>query len=424
MAGENTRTTLSGLFKTVYGEYHSLLPKGFKIQRDAAFRKSKRLGDKFSENVLLAHEHGVTYASPTRDAYAITAAVPGATQEATVQGSQILIRSRIGYNAAKSAATGGEAAFRRAFDVVVENMALSGRKRVEIDMWYGQAARGLGEIDAVVDGTPGTVRISQATWAPGNWAGMEGAKVSIVEAANNALVAADFLRTIEGIDLDTRIITLDTVTTASTDNMDSVSYNTQKTVGDGTAAATVADQSCLGLDGILNPGVNLFGIPVADFSLWNPGSFVASGALDFDNVNRAIYKAIQRGLDDDLILYVNPNVWVDLLNDEIGQRRHTESSKVDRYNVGAEGIEYYTQTGTVMIKASNYCKEGSAYLIPAKYYSRIGATDLTFNVLGEDDGYFLWVNDTASYEMRMYSNQALFTPQPGKGVSITGHTLS
>jgi len=401
----NTLETLNGLYKDVYGEYHDILPKGLRFQNDIPFKRGKKLGDNYVENVLLAHEHGVTYIKEDVDDAALEASIAGQTKKASLQGSQIMLRSRIGYKAAKAAVKGGQEAFKRAFDVVIDNMSQSVRKRVEIDILYGRQA--LCTVSAVASDV---VTIDTAEWAPGMWAGMENAELEAFDAAGTtARVAGSATITIKSVDIDNKKIT-GTASSVPTDLVatDTLWFKTQHT--------TTEERSMLGLHQILTTTGTLFGIATADFSLWNASTHSAGTAqLTFPKVQKAVYKAISKGLDGDLCLYVNPNTWADLLTDEAALRRHNAPKN---YDVGAEGIKFYSQNGTILIKASIYVKEGFAYLIPITKFSRVGASDITFNVLGESDSYFLWVQDRSAYEMRLYSDQALYTPCPGQSVLI------
>lgn len=410
-----TNANFQDNLKTKYGQLHRVIPKQYVLQRDFPFRSSDRLGDMFKEAVVLQQEHGCTYAGAGEDAFALESAVAGKISNCYVQGCQHVMRAYIG-QAAAAQARGGDTSFERAFDVVVENLNNSVRKRIEVDMWYGQ--QGLGQIEALstTTNTDDTLTITAATWAPGIWAGAEGA---VLEIFNESGIAATGLArdtttfTIETVDLDTRKIKLTAGTTAVAVN-DVVQFNGQY---DGSAYKTM-----LGLHPIAAGPATIFGISSGS-SLWNPATYaVGSTALSFKSVNKALVKAIARGYAGDMKLYISPNTWADLLLDETALRRH-QSGGVKQYEVGAEGIKFYSQTGTITIKASIYCMEGYGYLVPSDKgggYRRIGATDVTFKPLGENESWLQWVPDYAAYEMRLYDNQAIYSPKPGYTILLSG----
>jgi hypothetical protein len=52
-------------------------------------------------------------------------------------------------------------------------------------------------------------------------------------------------------------------------------------------------------------------------------------------------------------------------------------------------------------------------------WSRIGSTDVTFKRPGKGDEFFRDLENSAGYELRAYSDQALFCAKPAVNVMIT-----
>lgn len=412
MAGENTLTTLNGLFKRIYADtLEEIRPRGYKLANDVAFAQRKKLGDTYEQPVLIAHEHGVTYAKSGSGAFTLNAPIAGTVKNASVQGANVVIRSRIGYEEVAKATSGGEQAFRASFDLVVENMTESLRKRREISLFYGKA--GLGIVNTA-NNTNNTVTIKAAEWAPGIWSGMEGAKVVFWSASGNTThsPAADAsAATISSIDFQNRKLTLSSIG-ANVTSGDLIYFNSQR-------ATTGSHNDFDGLHNILTNTGTLFSISAATYSLWQATSVAAGGALTFATVNDAVAAGMAKGLENDVTLYINPEVWSDLIKDEASRARHPE---VGRYDLGTDEITYYSQNGTIKIKASNYVKLGYGYMIQPAKFLRLGATDITFNLLGKTDEFFKLVEDAAGYEMRAYYHQALFSYCPGQAVVLTGIT--
>jgi hypothetical protein len=66
-------------------------------------------------------------------------------------------------------------------------------------------------------------------------------------------------------------------------------------------------------------------------------------------------------------------------------------------------------------------KEGEAMAFPKAKCERIGATDLTFKTPGkEGEEMFLQSATYTGYEVRLYSEQAVFLPCPSHCVLFTG----
>lgn len=417
----NTTSTLTGLFKEVYADkLETLTPAGIIFQKDFSFvPKEKQPGNYYHQPVLLSHEHGFTYAAAGSDAFALIPANPGATKDAQVLGSQMLLKSWVGYEAAARAASKGKNAFQSSVGIVVENMWASTKKRVEIDLLYGR--QGLGVISTIskADSTTATMTISKATWAPGIWAGQENTEIEFYDAVTATANKHEVSFTVTAIDLTARTVTFRAGTrgTESGDNgdvvvSDHVWFRSQRTA---TAHNTFA-----GLYDILVNASTIFNIDAAAYSLWKANSYAVGGALTFQKIQKAVAQAMGKGLDEDLTLYINPGAWADLLSDEAAMRRHVKGGKEAAYSAGASGIQFYSQNGLITIKGSIYVKEGIAFLIAPKLFKRIGATDITFKLPDRGDEFFRHVEATAAYELRNYVNQALFSPAPGKATLLTG----
>ncbi len=414
----NTVTTLSGNFKEIYADtLENLLPRGIKLTRDVKFVSRDQMpGNSYHQPVLLQHEHGVTYKAAAGGAFSLVDAVAGATKDATLVGTQMLLKSQIDYETAARASSGGKRAFRRALDVVVENMYQSCRKRMEIDYFWGQ--KGIADCSGatiVNSGNNSTVTFTKAQWAPGIWAGME---TAVIDVFTSALAdrhhAAPSIASVTSVDMDARQVVIACGETAAIADGDLIFFDEQYDLT-GTAHNVFA-----GLYEILDSATtSLYGITKASYSLWQPTNFAVNGALTFSKVNEAIALATGKGLDEDLCLYISPEVWGDLIDTEVNRVHYDKQPGSSRADVGASGIQFYSQNGTITIKPSIYCRNGFGFMLSPRLYKRIGATDLTFKLPDRGDEFFRHLDDVAGYELRAYVNHALFTKAPGKSVLLT-----
>lgn len=423
----------NALLKVKYGDLHKMLIDQFKMQKTAKFSESKKIGDSFQESIMLQGENGITYAGSDEDAFALDDARAGHTEFASIKGAQHVIRALVGFNAVSRSA-GSEAAFESVFDVVVGNTNDSIRKRIEIDMLYGQ--KPIGIVESVANTV---VTLKAASFAPGIWAGLEGAQcqffapsgatgdadpTSTFRNDGGALSASAYGISAVNLDPDVRTVTFDTdldsISTPVAAN-DVICFKGQFT---GSAWKTQ-----LGLHSITGQTTgNLFGVST-DYSLWKPSQFDCTGGtpaneLSFEKVNKATYRTISKGFTGDQCLKVNPNTWADLLEQEAAVRRHSPMTG-GRITVGSDGIKFVCAEGTIRIESSIYVKEGYAYLIPESgtgSYKRVGSTDVTMRPLGgKGDATFLErVQGVSAYEMLMYDNQALYTSRPAYSLQLNG----
>lgn len=415
MPGEHVTDTLNGLFKEIYADaIEDAKPKGMKWGRDISFvARNKMPGNEFHTPISLSHEHGFTYLPANATTLTLNEAIAHNLRDARVIGTQCIMRSRISYEVAARASSGGPRAFRMALDVVVENMNDSFRKRCEIDYGYGQ--RGLGQIRTAPT-AQANMTLQTASFAPGIWAGMENARVEIFSTTGATATKRGATATVTSVNVLTRVIGISTAAAPATVD-DHVFFEGQRTAN--------AHNVYQGLDALVTATTGVVhNISVATWSLWQGNSRTAaqlgSGTtLSFSKVNNAIALAVGKGLDEDMTMYIHPEVWVDLLNDEAALRRHNAPRD---YDVGADGITFFSQNGTITIKASIYVKLGRAYLIAPRYWRRVGATDITFRLPDRGDEFFRHVENAAAYELRAYVNQAMFTRALSKSLVITGIT--
>ena len=403
MAGENTTTTLNGLFKEVYADkLENLVPEGTKLMNKVPFAsRKKELGSLYHQPVILGLEHGITYAGPTDDAFLLDDAISGVIRDASVQGCQMMLRSRLGIAAASRAATGEPKAFESATKFLVRNMMRSMARRVEAGLFYGGV--GIGEVGALPGGS--VITITTAEWAPGIWAGAEKMKVDIYDATSTTLRGT---AEVTAVNMDTRSITVAALPggTIATDLL---------------YFKSAQSKECAGIHKILTNTGNLFGISAATYNLWKGNTLAIGGnPLSFARVQDAIARAVEKGLEDDVTVFVNPRTWSDLLTEQAALRQYDSSYKTSTAESGHQEITFYGQNGKVSIVPSTFVKEGYAYVLALEELVRIGSTDVTFKRPDAEGNFFREIENAAGYELRAYSDQALLCVAPGKNTIISG----
>jgi hypothetical protein len=164
----------------------------------------------------------------------------------------------------------------------------------------------------------------------------------------------------------------------------------------------------------------LFGINASEYSLWKGNTYDAGAApLSFQKLQEAVAKAVEKGLDSDVKVIVNPDVWADLLTDQAALRMYDSSYSPAKMENGSKEIKFHGQNGMIEIVPSIYCKRGFAYVLSMDEWLRIGSTEVTFRRPGRGDEFFRDVENAAAYELRCYTDQCVFSHAPGKNVLIT-----
>jgi len=415
MAEANASTTLNALWKEVYADdAENLIPETSHLQKTIPFNKADQLGDKFIQPVLLSGEHGVTYLGENAGVEDLEASEAAVFKEAQVDGSSMLLRSQISYNAADKMQS-SKAAFMNWSEMLVGNMTESISKRIEIAALYGKT--NIGAISAVDDST-GTNVLTIAGFADGIWAGMEGARLDAynVNARRNTNAAL----VVTAVDFEDGKVT---VTGNSTDTAalapgDTLNFRLAKHVSDGSY------KEMAGLDRIVTNTGSLFNISAATYGLWKGKIFPAgSAALTLAKIFGGHAQAAALGFSGEMHVLLNPKTYANLNSDQSALRVYDQSYSQSKNDAGSEELCFYSGTGSkIVIKSHIFIKPTEAFGVPIKHMKRIGSTDTTFKLPQAAAGgdVFLHVPGKSGYELRVRTEQAIFCKRPAHMIKWTG----
>lgn len=419
MAGTTT-TDLNGLFKQVYAQrIEELIPMESVLTRSIKFDKRDQLGLQYNQPVVVRSEQGFTYSRPNNGAFNLQIPTTMIVQNAVLDGYQIMIQCGLAYEAVFRS-EGNAAAFQSAVGLVMNEAMESFSRRVEIGLIYGQSATGLGQTNTAtgVNATTTTLSFTAGQFAAGLWTTMEGAALDVYNSAGTALNTIGPV-TVASVDLVGKTIT---VTAAAADI---TAINAASAVLNGFVRFYAGGSNGLdeqvGLDKIaVNTGV-LFGINATTYNLWRANTYAVGGALTFQKIQDAIAIATARGLSEDVQLFVPPRVWQSLSTEQVAFRQLDSSYSRKVNENGFESLCFYSQNGKIEVIAHKYLKEGEAYAFPTKYATRVGASDISFNIPGTNNGeVFIQNPTTAGFQFRMYSNQNLLIERPATLIKFTG----
>jgi len=422
--------SLNSLYKVAYAKgVEDLIPKAAKLSEMIPFVPSElQNGKHYEQPVVLAAEQGFTYSLDSQDAYTLNDSIGMAMQSAVVPGADIVLDSTVGYNQA-ARASHSATAFKSVMSTKFENMMKSSEKRLEIAMLYGSDHIGQAAAQAVVIASSMLpIIIDTDEWATGIWTGSENANVVFVQSSDNT--AVDSLRSfkVAKVDVDARTVyfaagtagTAGTLTTLET-AIEAQSLNIHFYGSCSGSAGSFAYAEMAGLKKILTNTGSLFGIDASVFDLWKGNSVTTSGQLTMAKVLSAVSKAVQRGLDTDVVLVVNPSTWADLASNLAALRRFDGSYSKGKNANGSKEIEYYSQNGSIKIISYNIVKEGDFFIFPLEKVMRIGARELSLNDPTKPaDEIFFTIPGKAGVGLRAYTNQAIFVEAPAQAVYGTG----
>jgi len=392
-------STLNGLFKEVYAnKLENLIPDGVKLLNMVPFvSRQHQEGNLYHQPVVLGLEHGVTY-STGGDAFTLNNAIAGQIKDAQVQGAQLVLRSVLSYTAAARSVGGGQKAFEDATKFLVGNMLRSMARKLEIELFYGQA--GIGIIASTyTSGNP--VAIQTSEWAPGIWAGSENMPVDIYNGSSLVLTTS-----VTSVDMIGQTISL-----ASTTGL-AAGYTIYVSGSYGNEFA--------GVYTILTNTGTLFNISATSYTLWMANQYsCGNAAISFTKIQSAVARAVEKGLDSEVMVLVNPRGWANLLSDQAALRKYDGSYRSAEAENGMESIKFYGQNGVIEIQPSIFVKQGYAFILCKDEWLRVGSTDITFKRPGQGEEFFRDLETAAGYELRAFTDQAIFCSAPGKQVLMT-----
>ena len=406
---QNGASALNGLFKEIYNELKDLVPANTKMADMVPFAPGdKELGAAYNEPVVLGLEGGITYGGSDGEAFALRTPSSFTLKNARVKSVEMVLRSAIS-TAVASRSQNSNGAFERGIKLLTGNMMKSMYHRLEVSMLYGQ--KGIGIVESVSGTGPSVLKVEDQEWAAGIWVGTTKHKIEVFSAD---LATKRGELTISGYDIQAKTVTV-------LEDASGTGINAQATdviFFSGACEAGAVHKDMLGLHSIAEKRGSLFEInnsnePLFQGNLVDVGTVSTAAKLSFAKVEEAVARAVEKGLgEEQMTVMVNVNSWNDLLTEQTAKRRYDSSYSSAKVKEGARAIEFEGQAGSIKIIPSTYVKEGYAYAFCEKDLIRIGSSDITFDPKGYEGEFFRLLDNHSGYEIRAYSDQALFSSRP------------
>jgi hypothetical protein len=405
----HTKSSLDGSFKQVHlPKCEKLVGEDQHLVRDIPFESAQKVGAQFRKPVYLTRPHGITFASAD-SAPTLNAPIAAQTKELTFDAYQMIMRERVSYDAADRMAS-DEASYLSATGELPQWLRMSHMHYVEMMLWYGQSADGIGTV--ATGGISGNVlTIDKDQYAPQIWVGSEGMRLDVY-------TGSTFVKTVSvtSYNLDFSSGSGGTVTVDSAVGI---------SAADALHPAGSYSNTFRGIDDIITESTSQFGQSPTTYNLLKGNTQSASsGTLKFKTLLFGLAKARAKGLSKKAKLYVSEFTFPDLV-DEVEAAR-TDSQRADglrgtEIKRGADNMTVLSPSGSFEIQVSSYCKKSMAFgLIQDGSWKRYGTSDVTFKVPGPGgDEFWMHLENVAGYELRSWANFACFTPRAGSNVKFT-----
>lgn len=427
----NSGSTLNGLFRQKYSkQVKPLIPDFAIIQKRVPFSQAELLGDFYHLPVVVADEHGFTYGGATAANYTLNASIAMQLQDAQVTGSELTLTSEASYGAVSRSSKKGDTAVEKLVDLLMERMKSSTAKRVEIALIYGQSLTGIGKISSQTGATTARVyTITDLTWAPGIWAGMENCQLDVYTTGSfsSGATNTNAALIVTAVDVGNKKISVSGNSTDLTNIDSAIATGANLFFYGAGATSTVNGMEMVGIDYILVNTGTLFNISATTYNLWRSQTYdCLSAELSMAKVLAALALPVARGLMGEVQVLVAPNSWANLNSDLAGQRMYDESYDNKKGEKGVQGIVYYGSNGKIEIISHPMVKQGEAFVLPLDLIQRVGSTDIAFRgegPMGQED-YFFQNTSTNGWTIRCYTDQAIMIEAPAHCVKLINITAS
>jgi len=407
---DNTKSSLDTAFKYVQENKLKYLNSNAAILLNMVKMKDTDiLGRKFLLPVALTNELGYTFGDGT--VYQLNDAIAAVYEEIDVDPTPVSLRTRVSLSAANRWKAGSSKSVINNVAIRAGQMKKSLQKIAEICMLHGRT--GIGTVSALNDSS-GTneLTITDATWSSGIWAGMVGMKLDAYTSTTKQNSNAALVISVVNHDSKKITVTGNSSDTAAID-VGSVLYP---------YGAYGADQ--YGLKYQLDTSGSIFGISNSTYDLWKAVEHNVAGSLSMSELLKGQAKAVSRGgLDEDVVVFMSPNVWEGLNSDLSALRDFDGSYKVSRGENGFNSITYNGQAGKLELISHPYMMDGDSFSMPQSCLRRVGASDIDF-MKDEDGGYWrsLDVAGYAGYQASAYYEFQILITEPAKCVYYYGIT--
>jgi hypothetical protein len=409
----------------------TVYPSANWLTKNVKFNSANKVGKQYVVPIELAPEQGVTYLPPNAGKSALNGSVPLATQDATLQPSQIILEREVEYEALKRAAEAGKAAFISMFDATAKSVVNLATKRQEISMLHGQSATGIGTVLSVAVAASGTTQgstitlnITPAEWSGGLWGGLENAYLDVWQ---NTTTRRTAVPTAGAVNVQVKAVNLASkqvqLQLANASDAAFSAIASGDILAFSQVGSTLGASEMLGLSSICGNTGTMFGIAGATYGLWQGNTFANTGAPSIGKILANVATLVERGLDEDVYVLVSPAQFARMNGDQTALRVYDSSYKPGKATNGFAELEYVSENGRVIVKSHRFMKDGYQLYFPLSKLLRVGSTELTFMDMGPGGSIFLQTPGFNTVQMRGYIGQALLCLAPARCGIATGVQL-
>lgn len=421
MAGEITLASLDGNFKDQFhDDVEELIPDHVILQRNDFIDwvpSDKMNGEFYSVPTLLRSSQGVTYLGETGAVGDLETPVAAVMKEAQIKGSELNVRGQLSYKVLSQASAAGPKAFKKASAWLVEDLAQVAFTRIEIAALYGQS--GIGTIESVVDNTGNAdVVISEATFAPGLWIPLEGARLDSF--SGTTLMNTGGALTLNSVTTSTRTLNI-----SYTGAFGTQLVAAQVLFPRGAAITGGTFNEMIGLRKQFTATTGtLFNINRASYSLIQGNTKSSIGTPTKAKIVDAAMLAVDKGAMSGLTVLVSTKMWSKLAAEDMALRMFDGSYSKEKSQSGSKELIYDFLGGSIKVVCHPMVKYGEAFLFNPEDVIWVGSAKPTFEIPSMPEKFFRLVQDKNAVELQNYADIAIYALKPSQCVMLTGITYA
>jgi hypothetical protein len=399
-------------------EVKDLMPDECIIQENTEFGRKdfSALGRSFNFPWQVTNEWGYTALGTTGASASLEDPVNGKYEEAVIKPFECWFRGRLTYVAAQRGSESGKKAFASLATLKMQNVMAQHRRVTEIKLLHGTS-----DIGKIKSFNTATVTLHAGSSSPAILSLLEGAVVDVKQS--------------DGTTNRTNAVglTVGSVDTSSAAGEYTVTFSSiSGTPVDGDrlflkgGSASLAGNEMPGLMrlGAITSG-DLWGVSsgATNYSLLRANTKATFGLVTVAKLLKEQVRNTNKGGSGEYWLVCSPSVYQSLANDESAKQMFDSSYSENKLKTGTKSLELYSAAGQKLVLVGHpYQKEGSIGLFEKANILRIGSTDHTMEVGGQE--LLKWVTGTNYYDLACFTDQCVVLDKPAHNLTITGATVA
>lgn len=425
MAGESNATVIAGNVKDLFAEMTEVRPVHAVLQENVEFDSQNETGNLYKFPALLSFQggsipsaFGVLPTSTVMNEGPLSAEI----QYGQAQGYNITTPVVYPFDIMAASSNGKKSAYNTIPKLITFSAKMTAERDSEISNLTGQY--GLGVVSSIGNETSTTdarlgagyyrdIVFTMASWADGIFAGADRHRFDFFDTTGATLRNSAGYCSIISVNFSAQTVrffftasgTLNTL--AATDVLWRRNFKT---------AGGFAE--CQGLlSAFAATSGNVWGLSTS-YTQWKTNPYSVGGAMTFGKIAKGLQVGVSRSnLREPMEIYVPNQTWADLIRDLADLTRNNQPP-VQTLKNGASKIEYAIQTGPIRIINHGYMPNGLAIGFPQGTCRRIGATEPTMNLAGNELS--VMSTTTTGYQFNVFNNQAIINVMLGATTLFTG----